>query len=57
MNKTAHLIRLYKSIEMSELSANSVDPDHTTRSASSDLRLLCLSISLLWDARHKYSEI
>ena len=38
-------------MEISELKANSVDPDQTTRSAASDLGINCLSMSLLWDAR------
>ena len=37
-----------------ELNADSVDPDQTPRSAASDLGLHCLSMSLLWDARHKW---
>ena len=32
---------------------NSVDPDQTPHPAASDLGLLCLSVSLLWDARRK----
>ena len=38
-------------VEISELHANSEDPDQTPRSVSSDLGLHCLSMSLLWDAR------
>ena len=38
-------------VEISELSANSVYPDQTPRSAASDLGLHCLQMSLLWDAR------
>ena len=34
--------------------ANSEDLDQMPRSASSNLGLLCLSMSLLWDARHKW---
>ena len=34
--------------------ANSVDPDQTPRSAVSDLGLHRLSLSLLWDTRHKW---
>ena len=33
--------------------ANSVDPDQTPHSAASDLGVHCLSIFLLWNARHK----
>ena len=33
--------------------ANSVDPDQTPRSVASDMSLLCLHMSLLWDARLK----
>ena len=40
-------------VEISELNANSVDPDQTPRSASSDPGLHCLPMSLLWDASHK----
>ena len=38
-------------VEISELNANSVDPDQTLHSAASDLGLHCLPASLLWDAR------
>ena len=38
---------------MSELNANSVKPD-LRRSAASDLDLHGFSMSLLWDARHKW---
>ena len=38
-------------IVISELNANSVEPDQTPRSAMSDLGLQCLPMSLLWDAR------
>ena len=38
-------------LEISELNANSVDPDQTPSSAASDLGLHCLPVSLLWDAR------
>ena len=38
-------------VEISELNANSVDPDQTPRIAASDLGLQCLLMSLLWDAR------
>ena len=34
-------------VEISELSANSVDPDQTPRSAASDLGIHCLPMSLL----------
>ena len=37
-------------IEISELTANSVDSDRTPRSAASDLGLHCLPMSLLWEA-------
>ena len=37
-------------LEISELIANSVDPDQTPHSAASDLGLNCLPMSLLWDA-------
>ena len=37
-------------IGVSELNANSVDPDQTPRSAASDLGLHCLPMSLLRDA-------
>ena len=41
-------------VEISELNANSVDPDQTPRSAASDLGLQCLPVYLLWDARLKW---
>ena len=37
--------------EISELNANSVDPDQMPHSAVSDLGLHCLPMSLLWGAR------
>ena len=40
-------------VAISELIANSVDPDQTPRSAASDQGLHCLPMYLLWDARHK----
>ena len=40
-------------IEIPVFNANSLDPDQTPRFAASDLGLHCLSMSLLWDARHK----
>ena len=39
-------------VEVSELNANSVDPNQTPQFAASDLGLHCLPISLLWHARH-----
>ena len=36
------------------LNANSVDPGQTPRSVASDLGLLCLPMSLKWDARLKW---
>ena len=41
-------------IEIPEFNANSVDPDQEPRSATSDLGLHCLQMSLLWDARLKW---
>ena len=41
-------------VEISNLDANCVDPDQTPRSAASDLGLLCLPMSHLWDARPKW---
>ena len=38
-------------VEISELNANSVDPDQMPRSAAADLGLHCLPVFLLWDAR------
>ena len=38
-------------VEISELNANSVDPDQAPHSAASDLGLHGLPVSLLWDAR------
>ena len=40
-------------LEISELNANSEDPDQTPRYAASDLGLHCLLMSLLWDTRLK----
>ena len=42
---------------MSELKANSVDPDQTPRSAASDLGLYCLPVSLLRDTRLKWVNV
>ena len=41
-------------MEISELNANSVDPDQMLHSAASDLGLHCLPVSLLWDTRCKW---
>ena len=41
-------------VEISELYANSVDPDQTPHSAASDLSLHCLPMSLLSEARYKW---
>ena len=41
-------------IKMPVINANSVDPDQTPRSTTSDLGLHCLPMSHLWDARHKW---
>ena len=38
---------------MRVFNASSVDTDQMLRSVTSDLGLLCLPMSLLWDARHK----
>ena len=43
-------------VEISELIANSVDPDQTPRSAASGLGLHCLPMSLLCDARCKWVQ-
>ena len=43
--------------EISELNANSVDPDQTPHSAASDLGLHGLPMSLLWDARLEWFHI
>ena len=39
---------------MPRINRNGVDPDQTPRSAASDQGLHCLSLSLLWDTRHKW---
>ena len=39
---------------MSELYANSVNPDQMLHSAASDQGLHCLPMSLLWDTRLKW---
>ena len=44
-------------VEISELIANSVDPDQTPRSAASDLGHHCLPLTLLLDARHKWVNV
>ena len=41
------------SIEIPVFNPNSVDPDQTPRSAASDQDLHCLSISIIYAARHK----
>ena len=41
-------------MEITVLNANSVGPDQTPRSATSDLGLHGLPMSLLWDARLKW---
>ena len=41
-------------VEISELNANSGEPDQTSRFAASDLGLHCLPMSRLWDARLKW---
>ena len=46
---------LQRIVGISELNANSIDPDQTPRSAAySDLVLHCLPVSLLWDAKFKW---
>ena len=44
-------------IGISEINANRVDPDQTPRSVASDLGLHCLSVSLLWETRHKWVKV
>ena len=44
-------------VKISEINANGVDPDQTLLSAASDLRLHCLPMSHLWDARLKWVNI
>ena len=44
-------------IGISELNANSVDPDQTPRSAASDLGLHCLPTALLWGTRPIYISV
>ena len=41
-------------VEISEINANSEDPDQTPYSAASDLDLHCLPVSIFWDARLKW---
>ena len=43
-------------VEISELNANSIDPDQTPRSAASDLDLHCLPVSLLRNAWLKWGN-
>ena len=40
--------------EMSELTANRIDPDQTSRIAASDLGPHCFLMSFSWDAKHKW---
>ena len=40
-------------IEIPVFNTNSVDPDQTPQNAASDLGLYFLSVSILWDTRHK----
>ena len=42
---------------MSELNANSIDPDQMPHSAMSNLGLHCLPKSLLSEARHKWVKV
>ena len=49
-----HFNYCYVFIEIPVDNANSVDPDHTQRSAASDLGLHCLPMSLFWDVRLKW---
>ena len=51
---SGYFLLLQYYIEIPVLNANSVDPDQTPHSATSDLGLHCLPMSLLWDARHKW---
>ena len=44
-------------VDISELNANSVDPDQTPHSAASDLGLHSLPMPLLWDTRLKWVKI
>ena len=48
------LLVLLCSVEISELNANSVNPDQTPRSVASDLGIHCFLMCLLWDARLKW---
>ena len=41
-------------IEIPTFNASSVDPDQTPRSAAFDLDLHCLTMTRLWDAKHKW---
>ena len=41
-------------VGISEVNANSIDPDQTPHSAASDLGLHCLPVSHSWDARLKW---
>ena len=44
-------------VEFSELNTNGVDPDQTSHSVASDLGLHYLTMSFLWDARHKWVKV
>ena len=45
------IVTIFKAIHV--FNAISVDPDQMPQSVVSDLGLHCLSMSLLWNARHK----
>ena len=54
LDKSISYIRGIWLVFISELNANSIDPDQTPRSAASDLDLHRLPMSLLWNARLKW---
>ena len=49
-----YLLTYLLTIEINLFNANSVAPDHTLRSVTSDLGLHCVQMSLLWVAMHKW---
>ena len=48
------LVLLFPSFEIVVLTANSVDTDRAPRFVASDLGLHVLTMSFLWDGRHKW---
>ena len=58
-NRRGILVVLSKSffMEIAVFNANSVDPDQTPLSVTSDFGLNCFPISFLWNTRHKWVKV